>query len=168
MDTRSKEQLQKILARFPQSKESIIPLLQEIQQYFNYLPEEAMEKAAEHLRVSPSVVYGVATFYKQFKLTPRGKHSIKICRGTACHVQGGSRILDEIQRKLNAKDGETTEDLKYSIDTVACIGACALAPVMILDEEVYGKLNAGKALDILSKNSEKSTSGCKCDGDGLL
>lgn len=168
MDVKSAEQLQKILARFTRSKNNAIPLLQEIQKHYGYLPEDAMEKAAEHLRISPSAIYGVATFYTQFKLTPRGKHSIKICRGTACHVQGGSRILDEIERKLDVKAGETTKDLEYSIDTVACVGACALAPVMILNEEVYGKINAGKALDILHKNSKQNPSSCKCEGDGLL
>lgn len=148
METNIKEQLADILARYNRERSSLIPILQEVQQRFGYLPEEAMQEIANFLRLSNSTVYGVSTFYAQFKLVPTGKRTVKVCRGTACHVQGGARILRDIERRLGIKPGETTEDWEYTLETVACIGACALAPTMTIDKETYSQMTARKAVEI--------------------
>jgi len=148
METNIKEQLADILARYNRERSSLIPILQEVQQQLGYLPEEAMQEIANFLRLSNSTVYGVSTFYAQFKLVPTGKRTVKVCRGTACHVQGGARILRDIERRLGIKPGETTEDWEYTLETVACIGACALAPTMTIDKETYSQMTARKAVEI--------------------
>jgi len=148
METNIKEQLADILARYSRERSSLIPILQEVQQRFGYLPEEAMQEIAYFLRLSNSTVYSVSTFYAQFKLVPTGKRTVKVCRGTACHVQGGARILRDIERRLGIKPGETTEDWEYTLETVACIGACALAPTMTIDKETYSQMTARKAVEI--------------------
>jgi len=143
------QQLEETIARFKGERGDLITLLQEVQTSLGYLPDEAMQRVAKFLRLSESTVYGVATFYAQFKFTPVGKHIIKVCRGTACHVRGVSRILDEVERQLGVKPGETTSDLEYTLETIACFGSCALAPVMVVDETVYGKLTPEKVTNIL-------------------
>ena len=143
------EELREILEKYKGEKGELIPVLQEVQTRFGYLPEEAMQRVAEFLRLSESTIYGVATFYAQFKFTPVGKHIIKVCRGTACHVRGVSRILEEVEKQLSIKPGETTSDLDYSLETIACFGSCALAPVMVVDETVYGKMTPEKVTRIL-------------------
>lgn len=148
METNIKEQLADILARYNRERSSLIPILQEVQQQLGYLPEEAMQEIADFLRLSNSTVYGVSTFYAQFKLVPTGKRTVKVCRGTACHVRGGARILRDIERRLGIKPGETTEDWEYTLETVACIGACALAPTMTIDKETYSQMTARKAVEI--------------------
>jgi NADH:ubiquinone oxidoreductase subunit E len=110
-----------------------------------------MEQIATNLRISPSTVFSVATFYHQFKLTPPGRNSIKVCRGTACHVGGADVIQAELERKLQVQPGGTTSDLEYSLDTVACIGACALAPVVIINDEIFGRTSIRKILEVLSE-----------------
>ncbi len=143
------QQLEETIARFKGERGDLITLLQEVQTSLGYLPDEAMQRVAKFLRLSESTVYGVATFYAQFKFTPVGKHIIKVCRGTACHVRGVSRILDEVERQLGVKPGETTSDLEYTLETIACFGSCALAPVMVVDETVYGKMTPEKVTNIL-------------------
>lgn len=143
------KELQEILEKYKGEKGDLIPVLQEVQARFGYLPEEAMQRVARFLRLSEGTIYGVATFYAQFKFTPVGKHIIKVCRGTACHVRGVSRILDEVERQLGVKPGETTLDLEYTLETIACFGSCALAPVMVVDETVYGKMTPEKVTNIL-------------------
>ncbi len=143
------KELQEILEKYKGEKGDLIPVLQEVQARFGYLPEEAMQRIARFLRLSEGTIYGVATFYAQFKFTPVGKHIIKVCRGTACHVRGVSRILDEVERQLGVKPGETTLDLEYTLETIACFGSCALAPVMVVDETVYGKMTPEKVTNIL-------------------
>lgn len=143
------EELREILEKYKGEKGELIPVLQEVQAWFGYLPEEAMQRVAKFLRLSESTVYGVATFYAQFKFTPVGKHIIKVCRGTACHVRGVNRILEEVEKQLSIKPGETTSDLDYSLETVACFGSCALAPVMVVDETVYGKVTPERVTRIL-------------------
>ncbi len=138
-----------ILSRFDRSRENLIPVLQEIQRAFGYLSEEAMEQVADYLKVSGSIVFGVATFYSFFRLTPCGRNIVKVCCGTACHVRGGTHILRDIERRLDVKPGGTTADGEYSLETVACIGACALAPVVIVNDDVYGRMatsDTGKIL----------------------
>ncbi len=149
-----KEQLDDILSRYNKGRESLIPLLQEVQERFGYLPEESMEAIANFLKLSNSTVYAVSTFYAQFKLTPTGKRLVKVCRGTACHVRGGARILREVEKRLGIKPGETTENREYTLETVACIGACALAPTMTVDKETYGQMTTKKAAEIFSDQSK--------------
>jgi len=143
------QQLKETLAMYKGERGDLIPLLQEVQTRFGYLPEEAMQGIAKFLRLPESTVYGVCTFYAQFKLTPTGRHTIKVCRGTACHVRGVNRILEEVENQLSIKPGETTSDLEYSLETIACFGSCALAPVMVVDETVYGKMTPAKVTKIL-------------------
>lgn len=136
--------LTKVLSEFEGQKQEIIPILQGVQNAYSYLPEEAMEEIATLTGVPASKVYGVATFYAQFRFTPRGKNNIQVCRGTACHVNGAPRVLEKIEEQLGIKEGETTEDLEYSLETVACIGACSLAPCVMVNEEVEAKLDSKK------------------------
>ena len=150
MDTKTKEQLDDILSQYTADKSQLIPILQKVQERFGYLPEEVLVGIAQFLRIAASVVYGVVTFYAQFKLTPTGRKTIKVCRGTACHVRGGAAILNEVEKKLGIKPGETTEDLEYTLETIACFGSCALAPVMVIDDDVYGRMTTKKTEEILS------------------
>jgi NADH-quinone oxidoreductase subunit E len=124
------------LAGFESERSNLIPILQWIQEKYQFLSPKAIDRVAEYLDISPCEVYGVATFYNQFRFNPPGKHQIKVCLGTACHVKGGDIILENFERKLEIKSGETTPDREFSIDKVACVGCCALAPVAVIDDEV--------------------------------
>ena len=146
-----REPLSEILSRYAGQKDELIPILQEAQEQFGYLPEEVMHGVAKFLRLSESTVYGVATFYAQFKFVPSGKRKVRVCRGTACHVRGGARILREVEKRLGIKPGETTEDWEYTLETVACIGACALAPTMTVDKETYGQMTTKKVLEVFGE-----------------
>jgi NADH-quinone oxidoreductase subunit E len=148
---KSAEQLDEILSRYSGEKSDLIPILQEVQERFGYLPEQAMQRVAKFLRLPQSTVFGVATFYAQFKFTPTGKRLIKVCRGTACHVRGATRILRETEKQLGIKPGETAADLGYSLETIACFGSCALAPVMVIDKTVYGRMTTTKVGQILAE-----------------
>jgi len=128
--------------------------LQETQEQFRYLPAAAMREIARFLRIPESTAYGVSTFYAQFKLTPLGRRLIRICRGTACHVRGASKVLSEMEKQLGIKAGETTGDLEYTLETVACIGACALAPTMTIDNETHGKMTVKKVAEVLGDRSK--------------
>lgn len=138
------EEIKSDLAAIGNHRGKLIPILQLIQQKFAYLPAEAIHLVAEHLTISSSEVYGVATFYNQFRFHPPGKHQIKVCLGTACHVAGGDIILENFERKLGIKDGQTTPDREYSVERVACVGCCALAPVALVDESVKGHMQPSK------------------------
>ncbi|OGF55003.1 MAG: NADH dehydrogenase [Candidatus Fraserbacteria bacterium RBG_16_55_9] len=129
----------------------VIPLLQAAQERLGYVPREALRVIARFTGVPESKVYGVATFYAQFKLTPMGRHHVMICRGTACHVRGGARILTAVKRELNLEEQQTSPDMKYTLETVACIGACALAPCLVVNKKVYGRLNPQKATAIFTQ-----------------
>ena len=150
-----KEQLDSILTQYKGERSDLIPLLQEAQEKFGYLPREVMLGIAKFLQLSESVVFGVSTFYAQFKFTPIGRKVIKVCRGTACHVRGTDRILEEFERQLDIKPGETTEDLEYSLETIACFGSCALAPVVVMGKTVYGRMTTTKAREILAEGKEQ-------------
>lgn len=130
---------------------ALMPVLHEAQQIYGYLPAEVQKEIAEGLGLSLAEVYGVATFYSQFTLTPKGKHKISVCLGTACYVKGSDKVLSEIERELHIHCGECTPDRKFSIDSCRCVGACGLAPVMIVDGDVYGKLKEGDVKGILEK-----------------
>ena len=145
------EELAQIIAEYGGERGALIPILQKVQTKFGYLPEEAISEVAKSTRMSESEVFGVASFYAQFCFTRRGKHIIKVCLGTACHVRGGERILDEIKRELNIEPGGVTEDNKFSLERVACLGCCALAPVMVVDKTVHGKITRTKAIETLKK-----------------
>jgi len=140
----------------------LIPLLQEIQATFGYLPREAMLKIAKLMRVSESSIYGVATFYNQFRFNPPGKHALKVCMGTACHMKSGQLILEAWERDLAIKVGETTPDREFSIERVACVGCCAMAPVTVIDEEVHGKVTPTRVRGLVEsfereRNEEDNT-----------
>ncbi len=139
----------KMMEDYKEHKGSLIPALQTTQEVYGYLPKEAMEYISQVLEIPFSEVFGVATFYAQFRLQPRGKHVIKVCSGTACHVRGGPHILKEVEKQLHIKSGETTNDNKFSIEPVACLGACGLAPVMMIDEETFGRLTKERVHQIL-------------------
>ncbi len=144
-----KEQLDDILSQHSGESGDLIPILQEVQGRFGYLPEGVMAGIAKFLRLPESTVYGVGTFYAQFKFTPTGKRIVKVCRGTACHVRRGARILSEVEKQLGIKPGETTDDLEYSLETIACFGSCALAPVVVIDKTVYGRMTIKKVAEVL-------------------
>jgi NADH-quinone oxidoreductase subunit E len=137
------------LMEFPRSRESLIPVLQMIQHRHSYLSAQAIESVAAHLQLSVSEIYGVATFYNQFRFHPPGKHQIKVCLGTACHVVGGDIILENFERKLGIRDGETTPDREFGLERVACVGCCALAPVAVVDETTHGHMAPSKVEGIL-------------------
>ncbi len=145
------EQLDGILSHYRGDKDELISILQEAQEGFGYLPLEVMQAIANFLGLSASTVYAAATFYAQFKFKPTGKRMVKVCRGTACHVRGGARILREVERLLGIKPGETTPDLECSLETVACIGVCALAPVLVVGDRVYGLMNSKKVEQLFQK-----------------
>jgi NADH-quinone oxidoreductase subunit E len=145
-----------LLASFRGEKAELIPILQRAQQEFRYLSDDAMRRIARFLKVPEGVVYGVATFYAQFKFAPMGKKVIRVCRGTACYVRGSTRIIEEIEKRLGIKAGETTPDMEYTLETVACIGACALAPTMTIDGEVHGKMTTRKVAEVLGDRTKAS------------
>lgn len=129
----------------------LISSLQNIQLRLGYIPQEAVEWLAEEMHISRQEVYGVATFYKNFRFTPPGKHQVKMCMGTACFVQGGERLLTATTQRLQVKPGQTTKDGRYSLERVACLGCCALAPVVVVDDEVHGKMNQRKVSRLFAK-----------------
>ena len=138
------EQIRADLIEIGNDRSKLIPILQSVQKKLAYLPAEAIHLVADHLDISSSEVYGVATFYNQFRFNPPGKNPVKVCLGTACHVKGGDIILENFERKLEIKEGETTPDREFSVDRVACVGCCALAPVVVLKETVHGHMQPSK------------------------
>ena len=126
-----------------------IPVLQKLQERYGYLPRPALEYAAAQLKIPLSRLYGVATFYAQFKMQPRGRYIIRVCKGTACHIQGSPKVAERIEEILGIKVGETTPDLKFTLEEVACIGACALAPVMMINDQPHGRLTPDRIKEIL-------------------
>jgi len=145
----------KIINSYQGKKGILIPLLQEIQKEYGYVPKDVVNMIAETFDLYPSEIYGVLTFYTQFYLTPRGKHTIKVCQGTACHVMGGKELLDYLSDQLNIKDGETTSDGLFSLERVACLGCCGMAPVIMVDEDFYGGCDFKKIDQILQKYKKK-------------
>ena len=135
----------------PITEGDIIPLLQRLQDSYGYLPPEVVLAVCEETSLPASRVFGVATFYAQFSLEPRGKHLVRCCRGTACHVRGGHRVQDTLEKTMGVSDGETTEDMLFSLESVACLGACALAPVMVVDRTYHGKMTPRNTELLLKK-----------------
>lgn len=143
--------LEEVLARYAATEGALIPILQETQEIYGYLPEEAMRVIARRLKIPFSRVYGVATFYTQFHLKPRGRNIIRVCQGTACHVRGGAKLLEAISKTLGIGKNETTADGRFTLETVACLGSCGLAPVMMINEETYGRLTPEQIPAILER-----------------
>ncbi len=144
-------QLRPLLSRHRKDRASLVPMLQEVQDTFGYLPREAMMEIAFYLGIPASAVYGVATFYNQFRFTPLGRHPIKVCLGTACHMRGGQLVLEALERELEIKVGEVTEDGEYSLDRVACIGCCVMAPVVVVGDTIEPRLTPFKVEEVLVK-----------------
>ena len=135
-----KEKIKEITDQYPPERRFALSILQDVQREFNYIPEEALPLIKEHVGISEGSLYAIATFYKALSLKPKGKHIIKLCDGTACHMRGASNLVGEIQRQLGIMPGERTEDGQFSLELVNCVGSCALAPVMIVDETYYSKV----------------------------
>ncbi len=143
------EKIEVILDKHQGDKGLLVSILQDIQTEYNYLPKEAIIQVSQGLGVPLSRVYSVATFFKAFRLKPRGRHLINVCLGTACHVRGGVKVLETIEQELGIKPGETTKDLKYTLETVNCVGACALGPIVIIDDKYSGLMKRDKVKPLL-------------------
>ncbi len=153
MDT---AKLDEIIKANDSSRTGIIPILQEIQSNFNYLPEEMLRYVSKKLEIPLIDLYGIASFYHAFSLKPRGKHLVQVCLGTACHVRGAPRVLEETKRKLQIEPGDTTEDQQFTLKTVNCLGACALGPIVVVDDEYHGNTKVQKVNAILAKYDNTS------------
>jgi len=145
----STEELSTILGKHRGERNGLIPIMLEIQKEFGYLPKEAMEKVAEFLGIKPIDVWGVATFFNHFRLTPLGKNHVKVCMGTACHLAGGRLVQEALERELKIKVGETSTDGHFSLERVACIGCCMLAPVAVIKDKIYSKMSPFKVEESL-------------------
>jgi NADH-quinone oxidoreductase subunit E len=144
-----------ILESYPANRGSLIPVLQDVQEDFGYLSEEAIEELARLMDISANEIYGVATFYTQFRFNPPGRHTIQSCQGTACHVRGGRKILNELEQRLGITAGQTTADGQFDLQRVACLGCCALAPVVAVDGKVHAQMTAKKIPSVLSQYDDK-------------
>ena len=142
----------KILKEFGKDSAKLIPILQKVQDAYGFLPEDIMRFIANELNISPARVFGVATFFAHFAITPKGKHIVRVCNGTACHVKGSAAIINTVKEKLKLKPGkDTTEDGLFTLECVSCLGACGLAPVMVMDETVHGQITPAKAVEIIDE-----------------
>jgi len=155
MNTEILSYVDSILDKWNNNGSSLISILLDIQSEYNYLPKDVLIRVSERLQIPLIHVYSVATFYKSFHLKPRGKHIITICSGTACHVRGGPKILHEIESQLNIRAGETTPDKNFTLETVRCLGTCALGPLMVVDRKYHGQMNTKKVASTLKKYSKK-------------
>lgn len=145
------KKLDEVLAKYQGKKGALIPVLQATQDIFGYLPADALKEIARQMNLPLSKIYGVVTFYAQFHLNPRGRNIVRVCLGTACHVRGGAKIVEAVEKAIGIKDGETTEDLRYTFESVACIGACGLAPVMMVNDDTHGRLTPDKVAALLEQ-----------------
>lgn len=146
------EKVCQILERYNYDKEKLIPILQAVQEEYRYLPERVLNFTATSLDLPPAKVFGVATFFSHFTLTPKGKYVIKLCDGTACHVRDSIDILDAIKAKLGLGEEEnTTSDMLFTVETVSCLGACGLAPVLVINEDVYGQMDGEKSVELIEQ-----------------
>lgn len=145
------ERVEAIIHKYGSNRDSLISILQHAQAEYHYLPEDALRMIARQLDLPLIQVYGVATFFKAFSLKPRGEHIVTCCLGTACHVRGAPAMLDEVKRQLDIEPGETTEDMRFTLETVNCLGACALGPIVVVDGEYHGQMSPGKVKKILKK-----------------
>ena len=149
------EKVKEIIQRYSGDKSYLVPILQDVQKEFNYLPKDALYAVSTHLSVPVSRVYEVVTFYKAFSLKPKGRYQVSLCMGTACHVRGGELIARNVADTLGIKEGDTTADLEFSFETVGCLGACALGPILVVNGEYHGHMNIAKSTKILKKLGKK-------------
>ncbi len=145
------EKIDQIIAEHKDKSGALIPVLQQVQEVCGFLPEEVQNRIAEGLNMHPSHVFGVTTFYSFFTLVPRGRNIVRLCMGTACYVQGNNKMLGKLKQSLGIDVDETTEDLRYSLETVRCLGACGLAPVMVINQDTHGLLDINKAIEIIKE-----------------
>jgi NADH:ubiquinone oxidoreductase subunit E len=148
------KKVDQIIEKSKKEKWGLIPCLQDIQELLGYIPPEVIPRISEGLGLFPSQVQGVVTFYEQLYTTPRGKNIVKVCRGTACHVRGGKTILNLVKQQLNLEEGETSPDMEFTLETVACIGVCALAPNIVINKDTHGHMNPKKVTRLLDKNGD--------------
>ncbi len=146
------EQTSKVLSTYEGKRSEVIPMLQAVQDEVGYLPEEAIREIAEKIGIPESNVYGTATFYSQFYFTPRGERTVKVCLGTACHVRGGMQVMEALEREMGIDAGGTTDDYKFSLERVNCVGSCALAPVVMVDDDVFGRVVPKQAKEVLEQS----------------
>jgi NADH:ubiquinone oxidoreductase subunit E len=151
LTSEDRERIQAIFREYSKEQDSLMPILQRINENYNYLPENLLRYVAAETNVPLSQVYNIATFYNAFSLVPRGRHTVSICRGTACHVRGSARILERIQLELGITDGETTEDMRFTLKNVRCIGCCSIAPAVRIDQDTYGNVRPEQLLTILKQ-----------------
>jgi NADH:ubiquinone oxidoreductase subunit E len=149
------QKVREIIERYGNDKSFVIPILQDIQREYNYLPREALDALCRILGVPQSLVYHLATFYRAFSLTPKGTYRLSLCMGTACHVRGAPQISDHLERTLGIKPGETTKDLQFSFETVNCLGACALGPILVVNDEYHGQMTIAKTSKVLKSIGAK-------------
>jgi NADH-quinone oxidoreductase E subunit len=140
-----------ILERYPAERTAVLAVLEDIQAEYKYLPREALETTAKRFGMKLSDVYQLATFYKAFSLKPKGEYIIKVCLGTACHVNGGPQVLEAVEKELGIKAGSTTPDAKFSVEAVRCVGSCAIGPVMLVNEQPHGKMTSAKVKELMAK-----------------
>ena len=147
----SREKVAAIVSRYGGNRDSLISILQDIQSEYHYLPENVLRAVASQLGLPLIQVYGVVTFFKAFSLEPRGERIVSVCLGTACHVRGAPAVLDEVKRQLGIAPSETTEDMRFSLETVNCLGACAVGPIVVVDGKYHGQMRSGKIKKVLGK-----------------
>ena len=155
VDKRLKKEMTELLSNYKQDKDNLIQILNEVQVKYGYIPKVAQLEIADYLGIPLAKVYGVITFYSRFTLEPKGKYNVSICLGTACFVKGSNEILERAKAKLGIEEGKTTEDGKFSLDTTRCVGACGLAPVFTINNEVYGKATVKKLDEVLDEYKKK-------------
>jgi len=143
------EKVDEIIGKYPTQQGVLIQLLLDVQSEFNWIPKEAILRINERLKIPISQIYRVASFYKAMSLIPRGKHVVNVCLGTACHVRGGPRIMDKVEETLKIKAGDTTPDMKFTVERVNCLGCCAMGPVVVVDKDYHGKLTPAKVKEVL-------------------
>lgn len=145
------ETIEAILKKHGRTSDELIPILQDVQKGFGYVAPESLKKISRYLKLSENLVFGVASFYTQFRFTEPGKHAVKVCLGTACHVRGGATLLDTLERGLGISCGETTEDRRFDLERVACLGCCALSPVVQIDRDIYSRMSVNRLTELLKK-----------------
>ena len=151
VEQKLQEEVRQILEQYTESKDNLIPILNEVQVKYGYIPQTAQKEISEYLKIPMAEIYGVITFYSRFTLKPKGKYAISVCLGTACFVKGSEKIMERLKQRLNIEEGETTPDGKFSIDATRCVGACGIAPVFTVNGEVYGRATVKKLDEVLDE-----------------
>ncbi|MCX5811855.1 MAG: NADH-quinone oxidoreductase subunit NuoE [Proteobacteria bacterium] len=145
------EKIESIFEKYERKPDQLIPVLQDVQKHYGYVDPESVKMISRHLRITENQIFGVSSFYAQFRFNPPGRHSIKVCLGTACHVRGGATLLDMLERELGIGCGETTLDKRFDLERVACLGCCALSPVVQVDADIYSRMTVNKLSELLKQ-----------------